>query len=90
MRFFNPIITLHRRSALAYARVPVGPACARIFIEHAIFRAQYQDRPPGNRGFLPRAIRRHYKQRYLISMALPSLWDPHEAAIYSWLISTEK
>ena len=22
---------------------------------------------PGNRGFLPRAIRRHYKQRYLIS-----------------------
>jgi hypothetical protein len=41
MRSFDPIITLHRRSALAYARVPVGPACARIFIEHAIFRTQH-------------------------------------------------
>jgi hypothetical protein len=44
MRSFDPIITLQRRSALAYARAPIGPACARIFIEHAMFRAQHQDR----------------------------------------------
>ena len=39
MRSFNPIITRRRRAAPAYARGSIGPACARIFIEHAMFRA---------------------------------------------------
>jgi hypothetical protein len=39
MHSFDPIITLQRRSVLVYARAPIGPACARIFIEHAMFRA---------------------------------------------------
>jgi hypothetical protein len=44
VRCFDPIITLHRRSALAYARAPIGPACGRIFIEHAMFRTLHQNR----------------------------------------------
>jgi hypothetical protein len=44
VRSFDPIIRLERRGALAYARVPICPACARIFIEYAMFRAQHQDR----------------------------------------------
>jgi hypothetical protein len=44
MRSFDPIITLQRRSALAYARAQIGPACARIFIEQAMFRTQHRNR----------------------------------------------
>src|SRR5438128_8489790 len=40
MHSYDSTITLQRRSALAYDRAPIGPACARIFIEHAMFRAQ--------------------------------------------------
>lgn len=42
MRSFNPIITRCRRAAPAYARGSIGPACARIFIEHAVFHAQHR------------------------------------------------
>jgi hypothetical protein len=43
IRSFHSSITLPRRTALAYAPLLIGPARARIFIEHAMFRPRHQD-----------------------------------------------
>ena len=43
IRPFHSSITLQRRTALANAPLPTGPARARIFIEHAMFRPRHQD-----------------------------------------------